>query len=173
MNLSDPLFPRDSEPGTSISREGADLLGLDDSVSLFNVAPGIERDLAQIEKLGNFPDLYDATYLVDSVVECLQFTTVGELAINKNISRIIGDLSQFTNQESVFQIRSALENNSRGDLARSLDQFVKACADLISKLEETRQQVETDPLQRFMILQPAINVIIEGRQDFYTTFAQA
>ena len=174
MNLDQPLFPKNhlQQLLGELPRD-LGVVELEGHAFQVNVVPGVEGDLARINELGDKPDLFAATYLVDGVVECLEGTKVADLTSAEEIAHLSDYLRTFTQNDTLQQIMSELAGNDRGELGQCLEHFVVACRELLPELGEFGSAREADPVSRFHKLQPILAKVIDAHRAFYLKFREA
>jgi len=173
MDLEQPLFskrhlqqPRDSKPQ---ELDPGNIEGESFRVRVHSLVVG---DIAHIRELSFEPDLYEAIYLVDCIVECLEGTKVSDLASYEIVRGLVDDLRIHTEDGITQEIRGELESSKRIELAQEFENFMVAGRELLSKLDEFDGVRNADPVRRFELLQPVLAKIIAAHKEFYLKFRE-
>ena len=173
MDLGQPLFPRNhiqQLPGDMPTDLGE--VQTPEGEMHLHAHPGVEGDLARIEELGDKPDLYLTTYIVDGIVEALEGTTVRDLSDSSRILELIEYLDTFTKNKVLEEVKSELSTHRHEELSESFEAFILANREVIAKLRELEQEPSGDAIERFKQIQPALIRVAEAHQAFYLKFRE-
>jgi len=118
--------------------------------------------------LSSAPDLYEATNMVDGLIECLQNTKVSEL--ETNIDEICKDLNAFI-IESTGPYSDLLESGRKG-LAKRYQDFFEVAERLLDACNNIRDK-PLDYIERFQRISALFSELLEAHGKFYREFMES